>query len=178
MYQPTNMKLWKRPECYAGESWPEYYVVIGQHRDSALLDSHNFSEIETQLDVLINKLGVTHLPADPEEYTDGEAPVLVHPREGHWAVGWVEWLGLHKDSPAEVLQLADELLGKLQDYPILNEDAFSDAEWNATQELWMQLPIRERVELCQKNRINIFAARHDWIPQDDNGGIYEYCRPE
>ena len=40
------------------------------------------------------------------------------------------------------------------------------------------LSIKWRVELCQKAGVNIFAARHDWIPQDDCGYIFDECRPQ
>jgi hypothetical protein len=174
MYQPKHLKLWKHPECYIGATWEDYYSVIGMHRDSPLLDVHNFGEVKTALEAKIAEIGATHV----NEGQDNEQPFLINPYESHWAVSHIEWLGLHKDSPESLLQLADELLDKLADYPILNEESFSEKEWDAANETWASLPLQERVELCQKYHICIFAARHDCIPQADTGGIFEYCRPE
>lgn len=45
--------------------------------------------------------------------------------------------------------------------------------------------VRDRVELIREHNrrhssypVSIFAARHDSIPQADNGYIFERCRPE
>lgn len=48
----------------------------------------------------------------------------------------------------------------------------------AAQQVWCALSIGERVELCRRDGVSIFAARHQYIPQDDSGRIFEYCRPE
>ena len=115
---PKHLKLWKRPECYIGAEWSEYYVVIGRHRDSALLDSHNFDVIQERLEAIEKKYSEWDNPP-----TDYDIAMLVNPNENHWAVGWIEWIGIHKDAPPELIEAADSLLAKLEDYPILNEDA-------------------------------------------------------
>jgi hypothetical protein len=167
---PKYLKLWKCPKYYIGKHWPEYYVVTGRNRDSGLLDNHNFDVIVEALREVAEKM-----PDWKEKIWD---KWLISPYESHWAVGWVEWIGIHKDAPPQLIDTADKLLGELEDYPTLNEDELSEKEWTAAQEFWERMSVKERLELCQKNRCSIFAARHPWIPQDDNGGIFEDCRPE
>ena len=52
---------------------------------------------------------------------------------------------------------------------------FNVMEWEEAQNYWQQLPISYRVELCRDAEVSIFAARHDYIPQQDSGYIYEHC---
>ena len=143
---------WTMPDSYCGAEWPEYFVFLSQTRDSDALTRSNF---ECGLEVL-----------------GGESETIHVVREGHWAVGWVEWIAIH-ESYAKAILKADELLCKLSDYPVLNESHFSELEHSEAENQWQQMPIKYRVELCQDAGISIFAARHDWIPQCDNGYIYE-----
>ena len=146
------LKKWLRPDSYYGAEWPEYYVFLGQNRDSDALTRSNF---ECGLEAL-----------------GGESDTVQVVREGHWAVGWVEWIAIH-ESDADALKKADEMLCHLSDYPVLNESHFSELEYQEAENYWQQMPIKYRVELCQEAGICVFAARHDYIPQDDSGYIYE-----
>ena len=143
---------WSRPDSYYGAEWPEYYVFLGQHRDSDALTRSNF---ECGLEAL-----------------GGESDTVQVVREGHWAVGWVEWIAIH-ESDVDSLKKADEMLCHLSDYPVLNESHFSELEYQEAENYWQQMPIKYRVELCQEAGVCVFAARHDYIPQDDSGYIYE-----
>lgn len=148
------IKRWTLPDSYAGAEWPEYFVFLGQHRDSDALTRSNF---ECGLEAL-----------------GGESETVKVVREGHWAVGWVEWIAIH-ESDTEALEAADEILCALSDYPVLNEFHFSELENEEAENYWQQLPLRYRVELCQEAGISVFAARHDYIPMEDSGFIYERC---
>lgn len=152
MFEPENLKLWTHPDSYAGEVWPCYYVFLSQHRDSDCLTRSNF----------IRGL----------ELIGGESETVQVVREGHWAVGWVEWIAIHQDDEA-ALKIADEIAAALQDYPVADESHFSEMEWNEAQDYWASMSIRERAGLCEEAGISIFAARRDYIPQDDSGYIYE-----
>jgi hypothetical protein len=109
------MKLWTRPENYIGAEWPEYYVAYGRHRDSDVLDESNFHS-------LLRRLG-------------GESDTVVVVHESHWAVGWVEWIGIHK-SDASGIRIASECLRKIEDYPILDEDDYSEREDRECELTW------------------------------------------
>lgn len=115
-YNPKNLRLWTMPPDYAGEVWPAYYIAgDGQHRDSDALARSNFR-------VLLKRLG-------------GESETVTVVREGHWAVGWVEWIAIHQDDGA-ALQVADECAADLADYPILDESDYSELEQEDADEAW------------------------------------------
>lgn len=146
------IKRWTRPDNYTGENWPEYFVFLGQSRDSNALERSNF------------RIGLGEL--------GGESETVHVVREGHWAVGWVEWIAIHQDNPAAVLA-ADQMLCALSDYPVLNDEDFSELELEDAALAWEQMPIRYRVKLCAECGISIFAARHDSMPQDPDGRLTE-----
>ena len=148
------IKRWTLPDSYAGAHWPEYFVFLGQHRDSDALTRSNF---ECALEAI-----------------GGESETVHVVREGHWAVGWVEWIAIH-ESDTEALEAADEILCALSDYPVLNESHFGELELTEAENYWQSLPLRYRVELCQEAGVCVFAARHDYIPRDDSGYIFERC---
>ena len=149
-----SIKRWTRPDSYWGEEWPEYFVFLGQHRDSDALSRSNF-------ECGLRELG-------------GESETVFIVRERHWAVGWVEWIAIH-ESDEDALQNADEMADALSDYPVLDESHFSELEWAEAESFWESLNIRERVDLCAEAGVSIFAARRDYIPRDDSGLIYERC---
>jgi hypothetical protein len=146
------LKRWEMPDSYFGAEWPEYFVFLGQHRDSDALSRSNF---ECGLRVL-----------------GGESESVIVVREGHWAVGWVEWIAIH-ESNVEAILAADEMSCALSDYPVLDESHFSELEWDEAQTQWEMMPLKYRVELCAEAEVSIFAARRDSIPSEDSGFIYE-----
>lgn len=108
MYTPERLAKWKTPDSWFGKPWPDYYVFLGHHRDSDNLDNSNF-------DTALALLG-------------GESETVVKVCENHWAVGWVEWIAIH-ESDDTALQLADDIKAKLSDYPVLDEEDYSEREW-------------------------------------------------
>lgn len=153
----SRPSAWDSPSNYLGTPLNEFrnqYVVLCRNRDSDLLTNHNF---ETALSML-----------------GGESEDVQINRFNHWACGWWEALTVTQKKQAEGQAIVD----KLEQHPVLNEDTFSEKEWNAAQDYWANLSIRARVQLCQEAEISVFAARHDYIPQEDNGYIFEHCRPD
>ena len=49
-------------------------------------------------------------------------------RFGHWAVGWVE-LGTFDTGRAGILEAVEGMRKELEDYPVLDEDVWSEYEW-------------------------------------------------
>jgi hypothetical protein len=109
------MKLWTRPDSYFGAEWPEYYVAYGHHRDSDVLSESNFYS-------LLRRLG-------------GESETVLVIRESHWAVGWVEWIGIHQSDETAV-RIATECLEQLEEYPILDDEDFSEREEHECEVMW------------------------------------------
>lgn len=147
-----NLKLWERPEHYFGADWPEYFCFLGQSRESSTLERSNF---------------ICGLEA-----LGGESETVLVIRESHWAVGWVEWIGIH-GSDAKALAIADKIAGKLEGYPVVNEDHWSALEYEEAAEFWKSLGVRGRLEMLEGSGISIFAARRDWLPEDPNGYPFE-----
>jgi len=102
------LKLWEYPESYAGATHYGSYVFLGQHRDSDPLSESNFA-------VGLKALG-------------GESDTVKVIREGHWAVGWVEWISIAQ-SDTKALQLASAMFDELEVYPVLCDDDFSQREY-------------------------------------------------
>lgn len=141
MYQPTNLRKWTKPTCYAGASWPDYYSSgVGQSRDSDSLEQSNFT-------CMCEALG-------------GESETVIVVRESHWAVGWVEWIAIH-ESDAKALQIADEVQKRLEDYPVINEDHWSELEWNESADYWDGLSPREKVRMAMGVR-----SKYHWLSKE------------
>lgn len=121
------MKLWTHPANYAGATWEGWYVFLVQHRDSDCLTRSNFRCALKALEAIMSPDSV---PNDPDE----SATVLVV-QENHWAVGWVEWIAVHP-SDVKAVALAEEMEARLENYPILDEDDFSELEMEEANEVW------------------------------------------
>lgn len=126
------MKLWTMPKYYMGETWPNWYVFLGQHRDSDCLARSNFR-------IALERLG-------------GESDTVRVIREGHWAVGWVEWIGIEASDEIAVKR-AEEMEADLESYLILSESDFSELETEEANEIWSNCyNASERIEYIREHR--------------------------
>ncbi len=115
-----------------------FVMPCSRTRDSGPIDESNFA---AALDML-----------------GGESDdVQVH-RFGHWGTGWCEIILVNPDA-VQVMQIANHIEEKLDDYPLLDEDDVSEREWEAVNEYFDQLTIAEKMEACQESGECIFAAR-------------------
>ena len=153
MTEYKALKMWSMPSDYAGEVWPAYYVGLGIHRDSSRVARSNF-------DVFLRELG-------------GESETVHVVREGHWAVGWVEWIAIHQDDET-ACEIADEMLCALDDYPVLDDTHLSELENQEIGEQWVAMRLLDRVEACRNAGVSIFAARRDEVP----GEVFNELRYE
>lgn len=135
MTEYKHMKLWTRPSNYGGAEWYDYYSSgVGQSRDSDALERSNFASMLKQL--------------------GGESDTVLVVHEGHWAVGWVEWIAIHKDDH-KALVIADGVREALQDYPVIDEDHFSQTEEEEAQEVWTHCyNENERIRFMRKHTID------------------------
>lgn len=129
----TNLTRWSMPRDYFGAEWPEYYSAgVSQTRDSVELDQSNFA-------VMLRELG-------------GESETVIVVREGHWAVGWIEWIAIH-ESDHKALETASKLNKKLDNYPVLDEMDWSDREQEAANDTWkLCYTWQERIAYIQAHR--------------------------
>lgn len=146
------------PDC---SDW--LVVPVGQTRDSGDLDQSNFS-------AALKMLG-------------GEGDNVIVCRFNHWGPGWFEII-LVRPGTAEAAK-AEEIESSLADYPVLDEEDWSNREWDTACRTWEMMSLRERVELlgsCRETWLHckysdtpsIFAARRDELPQDPDGRLFEY----
>ena len=70
--------------------------------------------------------------------------------------------------------MASEILCALADYPVYDESHFSEMEWNEAIDYWQSMSLCDRMELAKDAGLSVFAARHDYIPYDDTGYIFEH----
>ena len=100
-------------QAHSGGSYfgdrPDWLILAGQHRDSDYLERSNFRVAE--------QLAVVAL---------GRESVAIE-RSGHWAVGWIEYVVLAPSAASE--RLAEDIRGRLEDYPILDEGDAWDEEY-------------------------------------------------
>ena len=143
------------PCAYWGDHG-HWLVVVGRHRESDVLERSNFQVAQERLEKI-----------DPD--------CCVVESETHWAVGWVEHL-LVDPANARAVQEAEAMREAIEEYPILDEDHFSNLEHEEAAEYWAGMSIRGRVEACQESGVSIFAARRNYVDDsaDPGGRLYEY----
>jgi hypothetical protein len=108
----------RRNEVPDAENWAIFYT---HHRDSGLLDQSNASVIEKAL----------------EPFTEDDNPDVVFESHSHWAVGHVDGLSVRvfRDGQiTEAFKTYHELRERLADYPVLDEEDYSNREFEATLE--------------------------------------------
>lgn len=141
VYEPENLERWSMPSNYGGEVWPEYFVFLGQNRDSDALTRANFDSAVEALKAI----------PEPEGWGEDQNPWEIV-REGHWAVGWVEWITIHQDA-TQHLEAANEMAGALSDYPVLCDERFSEYEETEAQEVWERCySPQERIKYIRQHR--------------------------
>ena len=132
MTQTNTLKRWTMPDNYAGEIWPDYYRSgVGRSRDSDALERANF-------DAMLKRLG-------------GESETVIVVRESHWAVGWVEWIAIH-ESDDKAIATASRIKSKLEDYPVVDEELYSEYEDEECSTVWSDcFNAKERAEYLRKH---------------------------
>ncbi|MEK6880567.1 MAG: hypothetical protein AABY22_13200 [Nanoarchaeota archaeon] len=115
------MKTWKESmqkggidnfNNYLGPSqdyWCDWFIVLGQNRDSNILDQSNF-------DCVLKHLG-------------GEKENVEVRRFNHWGCGWFEIILVKPES--EECKLAEKIKQDLENYPLFDEQDYSNRIWNA-----------------------------------------------
>lgn len=128
-----NLTRWTRPDHYFGAVWPEYYGSgIGQTRDSDALTRSNFRSMLVAL--------------------GGESETVIVVRESRWSCGWVEWIAIH-ETDATALETANEIAGRLKDYPVVDEEDFYELESEKAEQVWAECyDAEERLNYIRSHR--------------------------
>lgn len=154
-----DVRLWERASNYAGHDWSGWYSAgFGQSRDSDALERANFQAAYAAL---------------PHGNEAGDEPSVQIVREGHWAVGWVEWIAIHP-SDAEALSIARQLCKRANDYPVLDEELFSRIEDEYCEATWRNCSPRDRIAYFRSHGHTVQsigallrAVRGDWYEAAD-----------
>lgn len=145
----------RRDACYFGDRG-DWLIAYSVHRDSDVLERSNFRSMERMLD----EVDSVSLRND----VDVE-------RSSHWAVGWVDYLVVRPNTPTA--DEAEHLLAKLADYPVLDEDDYCSLEYEEACSLWKSSSLTDRIHYLRRycERVSIFAARRDELPEDETGSL-------
>ena len=143
---------WREFECFAwsrgfdledSEKWCIWYT---SHRDSGLLCKSNEKEINKRL----------------ERFSEGDDPDLVFEAHHHWLVGHVDGASIRVYKADGSITPAFKELCRinvaLDRYPILNEQSFSDMEYEVTLE----------------NYRNQMWGQRDKLPEGWEGEVYSW----
>ncbi len=109
---------WRADELERPDEWMIHYT---HHRDSGLLDQSNAEQIWQAI----------------ESFTGGNEPEVVEESHSHWAVGHIEGFSLRvfrHSKITEAFRAFQKLLESLAEYPILDEEEYSEREYEATVE--------------------------------------------
>ena len=166
--QPSRLKMWKRADNYGGTDYDGYYEICGKHRDSDALERANF-------DSILKALGGEHSSPEwekthTEEVEEGKEEVMVA-HSGHWAVGWVEVILVHKDS-SEVGE-AEAIVSELEDYPVYDEDLWGDYESEEQSEMWTSSGKSKALNALDKAGLFEEATSFDELPEGLRSAIEE-----
>lgn len=136
-YQEWNPTGWDEKIAIPGrDNWK---IVAFRTRNSDLLEESNWYGFVERLSPVE---GVENIESsDP-------SPAEIH-RFGHWALGWFEIILVQPESEEE--KIAEELYRKLEDYPVLDDEDYSQRCFDAAVDYWQDLSEEEKAEEWEKS---------------------------
>jgi hypothetical protein len=140
----TLSEYFQTSSAYWGED-SHWLVVATKHRDSDCLTRSNFRCMVAALAGKENK----HAGA---KGSTALCDTVAIEEASHWAVGWIQYLVI---DPADIekVKQAEQLLAKLEDYPVLNEEDWSELETEEANEVWKNCyRPKERITYIREHR--------------------------
>lgn len=156
-WQKFDSFAWfRRSELEDPENWA---VIYTHNRDSGLLDQSNASVIEKAL----------------KSFTEGDDPDVVMESHNHWAVGHVDGFSIRvydKNEVTEAFKSYHKLAVKMDNYPVLNDEDYSNREYEATIENISQAAwkLKHNYELPEGWEYQVYS----WLSEHECGEI-ENC---
>jgi hypothetical protein len=161
-WQEFSCFCWHRQrDLHDAEIWAIFYT---HHRDSGLLDQSNASAIERTL----------------TPFTQDDNPDVVFETHDHWAVGHLDGFSVRVYRDGEInlaFKTYHELRERLADYPILDEEDYSNREFEASLENIRNVAWRLKTDyaLTDGYEIELYSWLADNNPRaienvDDDGG--------
>jgi hypothetical protein len=152
---------WKRFQCFIWyrddiEDADNWAIIYTHNRDSGLLDLSNAGVIAKAL----------------EPFTEGDDPDVVFESHNHWAVGHVDGVSIRifRDGQiTDAFRKYHELAEAMANYPILDEEDYSNREYEATVEniadaAWR---LKDDFELPEGWQYEVYG----WLSDNDPGEI-------
>lgn len=126
-FKELNRGGW--PCSYYGEH-PDWFQVISKSRDSKIIEESNFRAT---------------LKALKKISEDG----IIIETARHWGCGWIETL-IIDPSNEKLVREATEILNALADYPIVDDEDFSNLEREKLEAYWNRMPAKDRIALAKE----------------------------
>lgn len=110
---------------------------------------------------------------------DGESENVQIHRFGHWGPGWFEIIIINPIR-ADLVTKAAEIADALENYPIVDEEDYSDLLLETAAQTWKYSSFRDRLKIMQRftPEQSIFSIRHDYPPEDETGDLTAYLAGE
>lgn len=136
-FSQLNKTKWSKPDSYFGHNPEGDFVLYSLAGNMAqILDESNFECFKSAMEKAEKSL-----PPD-----DDREQLVTTWRASHWACGSVTYLMLSKAAPDDLKQAAEDILEGLAQYPVVNEDDYSERQYNAAGEYWDSLSAEEKKE--------------------------------
>lgn len=94
-------------------------------------------------------------------------------RFGHWACGWYEIMLVRPGS--KCAEVAAKWACALSDYPVASDEHHSEILLEEAGRTWSHMSITDRIAMCDRFDVTIFAARRDEIPDDRMYDVLTGC---
>jgi hypothetical protein len=154
-WRDFNCFVWYRDDIEDAENWG---IIYTHNRDSGLLDLSNATVIEKAL--------------QPFTEADDDDPDVVMESHNHWAVGHVDGFSIRVSKNGQItdaFRKYHELAERIAEYPILDEEDYSNRELEATVEniadtAWR---LKDEYELPDDWQ----WAVYDWLSDNDSGAV-------
>ena len=125
------------------------FAPFGKHRDSDLLQESNF-------DVALKEL----------KRVSGKSVEVMH--TNHWAVGWYDHI-MVRTTAKKTMEKVLELCNRLDNYPILNEEDYSEREFNQACDAYDQWARSSVAQIAQENEIaRLLDEEGDYDPRPED----------
>ena len=154
-WQNFECFVWYRDEIQDAENWA---IVYTHNRDSGLLDLSNASMIEKEL--------------EPFTEAADEDPDVVMESHNHWACGWIDGFSIRVFRDGQItdaFRKYHELAERLAEYPILDEEDYSNREYEATIENIVNAAwrLKDDFELPEDWQYEAYG----WLSEYDSGAV-------
>ena len=155
---------WQDFECFVWyraneiDSPGDWAIIYHSHRDSGLLDQSNASVIEKVL--------------EPFTEADDDDPDVVMESHDHWACGWIDGFSIRIFRDGQItpaFKVYHDLTERVAEYPILDEEDYSNRELEATIEniadaAWR---LKDDYELPDDWQCEVYG----WLSDNDSGAV-------